>query len=74
MDNFKCLTIFRCDILNKKGLIVSVDLFKACEKNLKVFSFSKKIGIIPQIHSASHGFLLTKPKTHAIWLRIALLR
>ena len=74
MDDFKCLTIFGCDVLNKKDTIVSVNLFKACERNLQVFNFSKKIGIIPQIHSASHGFLLTKPKTHAIWLRIALLR
>ena len=74
MDNFKCLMVFDCDDLNKKDTIVSVDLFKACERNLKVFRFSKKIGVIPQIHSASHGFLPTKPKTHAIWLRKDLLR
>ena len=38
----------------------------ACERNL---SLSQKIGVIPQIHSASHGFSLTKPKTRAIWVR-----
>ena len=38
----------------------------ACEKNLRNFSFSHKIGIIPQIHSVSHEFSPTKPKTHAI--------
>ena len=74
MDNFKCLTIFGCDVLNKKDTIVSVNLFKACERNLQVFNFSKKIGIIPQIHSASYGFLPTKLKTHAIWVRKDLLR
>ena len=41
----------------------------ACERNLQDFSLSQKIGIIPQIHSASNGFSPTKPKTHAIWVR-----
>ena len=41
----------------------------ACERNLQDFSLSQKIGIIPQIHSTSHGFLPTKPKTRAIWVR-----
>ena len=41
----------------------------ACERNLQDFSLSQKIGVIPQIHSTSHGFLPTKPKTHAIWVR-----
>ena len=41
----------------------------ACERNLQDFSLSQKISIIPQIHSASHGFSPTKPKTCAIWVR-----
>ena len=41
----------------------------ACERNLQDLSLSQKIGVIPQIHSASHGFSPTKPKTHAIWVR-----
>ena len=41
----------------------------ACERNLQDFSLSQKIGVIPQIHSASHGFSPTKPKTCAIWVR-----
>ena len=40
-----------------------------CERNLQDFSLSQKIGVIPQIHSASHGFSPTKPKTRAIWVR-----
>ena len=40
----------------------------ACEKNLQDFSISQKIGVIPQIHPASHGFSPTKPKTRAIWV------
>ena len=36
----------------------------ACERNLQDFSFSQKIGVIPQIYSTSHGFLPTKLKTH----------
>ena len=67
MDNFKCLTVFDCDDLNKKDTIVSVDLFEACERNLQDFNLSQKIGVIPQIHFASHG--PTKPKTRAIWVR-----
>ena len=38
----------------------------ACERNLQDLSLSQKICVIPQIHSASHGFSLTKPKTRAI--------
>ena len=41
----------------------------ACEKNLQDFSLSQKIGVIPQIHSTSHRFSPTKPKTCAIWVR-----
>ena len=74
MDNFKCLTIFDCDVLNKKDTIVSIDLFKAYERNLQDFSFSQKIGVIPQIHSASHGFSPTKLMIRVIWVRKDLLR
>ena len=41
----------------------------ACERNLQNFSLSQKIGVIPQIHSTSHGFSPTKLKTRAIWVR-----
>ena len=41
----------------------------ACERNLQDFSLYQKIGVIPQIHSTSHGFSPTKPKTCAIWVR-----
>ena len=41
----------------------------ACERNLQDFSLSQKIGVIPQIHSASHRFSPTKPKTRARWVR-----
>ena len=41
----------------------------AYERNLQNFSLSQKIGVIPQIHSTSHGFSPTKPKTRAIWVR-----
>ena len=41
----------------------------ACERNLQDFSLSQKIGVIPQIHSASHGFSPTMPETCAIWVR-----
>ena len=68
MNNFKCLTIFYCDVLNKKDTIVLVDLFEVCERNLQDFSLSQKIGVIPQIHSASHG-LPTKSKISVIWVR-----
>ena len=40
-----------------------------CERNLQDFSLFQKIGVIPQIHSTSHGFSPTKPKTRAIWVR-----
>ena len=46
MDNFKCLTVFDCDDLNKKDTIVSVDLIDACEtlrkKLLKYMKIAKK--------------------------------
>ena len=41
----------------------------ACKRNLQDFGLSQKIGVILQIHSASHGFSPTKPKTRAIWMR-----
>ena len=31
MDNFKCLTTFGCDVLNKKDTNVFVDFIDACE-------------------------------------------
>ena len=40
----------------------------ACERNLQDFNLSKKIGVIPQIHSASHGFSSAKPKTRASYM------
>ena len=46
----------------------------ACERNLQNFSLSQKIGVISQIHSASHRFSPTKSKTRAIWVRKDLLR
>ena len=33
------------------------------------FSLSQKIGVIPQIHSTSHRFSPTKPKTRSIWVK-----
>ena len=46
MDNFKCLTIFYCDNLNKKDTDVSVDLIDVCEtlhnELLKFMKISKK--------------------------------
>ena len=47
MDNFKCLTVFYWDVLNKKDTIVSVDSFEAYKRNLQDFSISLKIGVIP---------------------------
>ena len=69
MDYFKYFTVFDCDDLNKKDIIILVDLFKACERNVQYFNLSQKIGVIPQIHSTSHGFSPTKPKIRAIWVR-----
>ena len=43
MNNFKCLTVFDRDVLNKKDTIVSVDLFDACEILRKELSKSLKI-------------------------------
>ena len=70
MNNFKCLTIFDCDDLNKNDTVVLVDFFEAFKKNLQDISLSQKIGVIPQIHFASHGFSPTKPKTRATWEKI----
>ena len=38
----------------------------ACERNLQDFGLSQKIGVIAQIHFASHRFSPTKLKTRAI--------
>ena len=43
MDNFKCLTVFDCDDLNKKDIVVSVDFIDACETLHKKLSKSFKI-------------------------------
>ena len=43
MDNFKCLTIFYCDDLNKKEIVVSIDLVDACEILRKELLKSMKI-------------------------------
>ena len=37
-------------------IILKILSLLVCERNLQDFSLSQKIGIIPQIHSASHGF------------------
>ena len=46
-------------------------MFHILLKNLSLqdFSLSQKISVIPQIHSTSHGFSPTKPKTRVIWVR-----
>ena len=41
----------------------------ACERYLQDFRLSQKIGVIPRIHSTSHGFSPTKSKTRARWVR-----
>ena len=74
MDDFKCLTVFYCDVLKKNDTIVSVNLFEACERNLQDFSLSQKIGVIPQMHFASYRFSPTNSKTRAKWVRKDLLR
>ena len=43
MDNFKCLTIFYCDDLNKKDIVVSVNFIDACETLHKKLSKSLRI-------------------------------
>ena len=43
MDNFKCLTVFDCDDLNKKDIVVFVDLIDACEALCKELLKSMKI-------------------------------
>ena len=43
IDNFKCLTVFYCDDLNKKDIFVSVDLIDACESLHKKLLKSMKI-------------------------------
>ena len=46
----------------------------ACERKLQNFSLSQKKFVISQMHSTSHGFSPTKPKTRSIWVRKDLLR
>ena len=43
MDNFKCLTVFDCDDLNKKDTVVSIELLDACETLRKELLKSMKI-------------------------------
>ena len=43
MDNFKCFTVFDCDDLNKKDIVVSIDLIDACETLQKELLKSIKI-------------------------------
>ena len=43
MDHFKCLTVFDYDDLNKKNIVVSVDLIDACETLRKELLKSMKI-------------------------------
>ena len=43
IDNFKCLNTFSYDVLNKKDIIVSVDLIDACETLHKEWFKSMKI-------------------------------
>ena len=43
IDNFKCLNTFSYDVLNKKDIIVSVDLIDACETLHKELFKSMKI-------------------------------
>ena len=50
-------------------IILKILSLMAYERNLQDFSLSQKIGVIPQIQSASYGFSPTKPKTRARWAR-----
>ena len=43
MDNFKCLTAFSCDVLNKTDTNVSIDFINACETLTKELFKSMKI-------------------------------
>ena len=43
MNNFKCLTIFYCDDLNKKDIVVSVNFIDAYETLRKELSKSLRI-------------------------------
>ena len=43
MDNFKCLTIYDCDDLNRKDIVVSVDFIDFCETLRKELLKSMKI-------------------------------
>ena len=43
MDNFKCLSTHICDDLNKKNIIISVDLVDACETLIRELTKSMKI-------------------------------
>ena len=59
---------------NKLFHMLLKNFLLACERKLQDFSFSQKNGIIPQIHTASHGFSPTKPKMHTVWVRKDFLR
>ena len=43
MDNFKYLSAYICDDLNKKNIIISVDLVDACETLIRELTKSMKI-------------------------------
>ena len=43
MDNFKYLSAYICDDLNKKDIIVSVDFIDACETLCRELTKSMKI-------------------------------
>ena len=43
MDNFKCLSTHICDDLNKKNIIIFVDLVDACETLIRELTKSMKI-------------------------------
>ena len=43
MDTFKCLSAHICDDLNKKNIIISVDLVDACETLIRELTKSMKI-------------------------------
>ena len=54
-------------------LLKNLSLF-ACERKLQDFGLFQMKCVISNIHSGSHGFSPTKPKTCAIWVRKDLLR
>ena len=43
MDNLKCLSTHVCDNLNRKDIVISVDLIDACETLRRELSKSMKI-------------------------------